>query len=168
MGASISELSKVGRRLGELHRTIDRATEMMLDGQGDQRVLDKKIKAAAAERDQLEARLEALEEQAPDLKIESHPTLIKRHIDILGRLQPLLEQGAHADDPYSLIVRELVEHVIVNPDKTLKIVGRLDALTGAFKEIGAPAENVWGAMVAEVRFSQSPRHQGVLFSFRSD
>ncbi|GEO16067.1 recombinase family protein [Microvirga aerophila] len=160
MGESISERSKVERRLGELHRRIDHATGMMLDGHGDQRVLDKKIKEAAAERDQLEARLEALEEQAPDLKIEPHPTLIKRHLDILGRLQPILEQGAHADDPDLMIIRELVEHVIVKPDKTLKIVGRLDALTGAFQGLGAaPTEGVWGAMVAEEGFE--PPTQGL-------
>lgn len=159
MGDFINERSKVERRLSELHRTIERATEMMLDGQGDQRALDKRIKEAAAERDQLEARLEILKEEAPDLKIEPHPALIKRHLDILGRLQPLLEQGAQADDPDLMIIRELVEHVIVKPDKTLRIVGRLDALTGAFMGLGAPTEDVWGAMVAEEGFE--PPTQGL-------
>jgi site-specific DNA recombinase len=159
MGASINERSKVERRLGELHRTIDRLTDMMIESQGDARVLDRKIKEAAAERDQLEAKLEVLKEEAPDLKIEPHPALIKRHLDILMRLQPLLEQGAQADDPDLMIIRELVEKVIVRPDKALQIVGRLDALTGAVQEIGAPPESVWGAMVAEEGFE--PPTQGL-------
>ncbi len=159
MGASLNEHTKVERRLAELHRTIDRATEMMLEGQGDQRVLNKKIKDAAAERDQLEAKLSALNEQAPDLKIEPHPALIKRHLDILGRLQPLLEQGAQGDDPDLMVIRELVESIIVRPDKTLQIIGRLDALTGVFEGLGAPTASVWGAMVAEEGFE--PPTQGL-------
>jgi site-specific DNA recombinase len=159
IGASMNERSKVERRLGELHRTIDRLTNMMIEGQGDMRVLDKKIKEAAAERDQLEAKLEVLKEEAPDLKIEPHPALIKRHLDILGNLQPILEQGAQASDPDLMIIRELVENVIVNPNKTLRIVGRLDALTSAFQELAAPTGTVWGAMVAEEGFE--PPTQGL-------
>ncbi|MBM1169608.1 hypothetical protein JQC81_01410 [Microvirga arabica] len=159
MGESLNERSKVERRLGELYRTIDRLTEMMIDGQGDMRTLDSKVKAAAGERDQLEAKLQSLDEEAPDLKIEPHPALIKRHLDILGKLQPLLEQGTQANDPDLMIIRELVESVIVNPDKTLKIVGRLEALTGALQELGNPTKTVWGAMVAEEGFE--PPTQGL-------
>jgi hypothetical protein len=129
---------------------------MMIDGQGDMRTLDNKIKVAAAERGQLETKLQSLDEDAPDLKIEPHPALVKRHLDILGKLQPLLEQGAQANDPDLMIIREPVESTIVSPDKSLRIVGRLDALTGAFRELGTPTEGVWGAMVAEVRYCLSP------------
>ncbi|WP_370644835.1 recombinase family protein [Microvirga sp. ACRRW] len=159
IGASLSERSRVERRLGELHRTINRLTDMMVEGQGDMRVLDNRIKEAAAERDQFEAKLEVLKEEAPDLKIEPHPTLVKRHLDILVRLQPFLEHGAQANDPDLMIIRELIENVVVNSDRTLQIVGRLDALTGAFRELGTSTESVWGAMVAEEGFE--PPTQGL-------
>jgi site-specific DNA recombinase len=149
----------VERRLGELHRTIDRVTDMMIQGRGDMRVLDQKIKDAAAERDQLEAKLEALKEEAPDMKIEPHPALIKRHLDILLKLQPLLKQGAQVDDPDLMIIRELVENVIAKPDKTLQNIGRLYALSGVFQELAAPTKTLWGAMVAEEGFE--PPTQGL-------
>jgi site-specific DNA recombinase len=159
LGNAINERSNAERRLGDLHRTIDRLTDMMIEGKGDIRVLDRKIKDAAAERDQLEAKLMLLDKEAPDLKVEPHPTLIKRHLDTVTKLQPLLEAGAQTDDPDLMIIRELVEHVVVNPDKTLQIVGRLDALTGAFQELGALKRPVWGAMVAEEGFE--PPTQGL-------
>jgi hypothetical protein len=42
-----------------------------------------------------------------------------------------LEQGAQADDPDLMVIRELVESITVKPDKTLQIIGRLDALIPA-------------------------------------
>lgn len=93
------------------------------------------------------------------MKIEPHPTLIKRHLDVIAKTQPLLEKGAHADDPDLVIIRDLVEKVVVNPDKSLQIVGRLDALTGAIQKFGNPTETVWGAMVAEDGFE--PPTQGL-------
>ena len=156
------------RRLGELYRRIDRITALLIKGQGDVRVLDKEIKDAAAERDQLEAGIGALKEEDPNLKIEPHPTLIKRYLDIIRKLQPLLERRAQADDPDLIIIRELIEAVVIYPDKKLRIVGRLNALTGAFRDLGTPTGSVWGAMVAEVRFDQSPRHATDLFSFKSN
>jgi hypothetical protein len=59
----------VERRLGELYRRIDRITALLIKGQGDVCVLDKEIKDAAAERDQLEAGIGALKEEDPNLKM---------------------------------------------------------------------------------------------------
>jgi site-specific DNA recombinase len=159
VGDSITERSKIERRLGELHRTINRLTDMMIIEQGDPRTLDSKIKEAAEERNQLEAKLQSLNEDTVDLKIEPHPALIKRHLDILAKLQRFLEESAQANDPDLMVIRELVEKVIVKPDKSLQIVGRLDALTGAFEKLGTPTETVWGAMVAEEGFE--PPTQGL-------
>ena len=57
-----------------------------------------------------------------------------------------------------MMIRELIEKVTVDPDKRTQIVGRLDALTGAFQELSAPRD-AWGAMVAEEGFE--PPTQGL-------
>ena len=158
MRDTISARAKAERQLRELHNLIDRLTGLLIRGQGDARVLDERIKEAAGKRDQLEAEIVSLSE-APDLEIELHPDPIKRYLEILGKLQPLLEQKAPAIDPDLLIIRELVDRVVVNPDRTLRIEGRLHALTGDFMKLNPDTDTVWGAMVAEEGFE--PPTQGL-------
>ncbi|MGO9847010.1 MAG: hypothetical protein ACLPKT_10530 [Methylocella sp.] len=115
----------------------------------------------STERKTLSAEFEA--EPPPVNVLALHPAVLERYAEQLGKLQDALAKGINAGDSDGAeAMRDLVETVTVFRDTSrpggveVQIAGRLTAL------LGAPAypngvKGVWGKVVAEVRYRQSPR-----------
>jgi len=149
----INERSKIERRIGELERALKRLGHMLIDEIGDEEENSRNHKAAATEKRELEVKLAALDEEIPSRKIEPHPALIDRYIESIRNLQPTLERGLEMGDPDLLAVRDLIDKVIIHPDGTVEIKGRLEALSGGLHfPLERTRNSVWGATVSDLRY----------------
>ena len=140
-------------------------------GLGDPVLLGPRSTALNEVRKQVRAEL-ATTPETPTV-VALHPAALARHEEQLERLQKALAAGiASGDNEGALAMHDLVATVTVFRDPAnakgvvVEITGRLNALLGeAAYPNGVRALGV--KVVAEVRFSHSPRHDGRTFSFRS-
>ncbi len=133
---AISEIADIEKRINDLTRSIARLTQMLINEIGDEEGNSAAVKAFAAEKRQLEEKLEAIKRQTPDNVIELHAPAMKRYLDALGSLQRSIERRTLAGDlGPALVLREFIEAVYVHPAKDgkpkyVEVKGKLAQLLG--------------------------------------
>jgi hypothetical protein len=158
-GESHRERMKIDRRLSQIERELTRAVDAIVKGIGDAAAMGAKTKELAAEREELTARSASLGEP---IKVTTlHPAVLARYRYQVERLQETLSaSGATGDSEGAQAVRELVSAVIVRSTAKrggveVEVAGRLSPLLGE-RAYPNGIRRVWGTMVAEARYYQSP------------
>jgi site-specific DNA recombinase len=115
MGSKINDQSKLERRLGELDRDIERLMDMLMRGVGVEAVLDQRMKAAHADRADIEAKLAELGNRQADNVIEIHPAALKKIVTCATELRAIMGRGdMEGDHALSEAFRFFVHSVVVH------------------------------------------------------
>lgn len=127
--------TRLGRRLGELSREIDRLVNAIAKGHGDPAVLGPQSTTLNEERKCILAELDRV--PAATGVIALHPSVLARYEEQLNQLQTGLAKGiATGDSESAEAMRDLIETVTVFRDPSriggieVEIAGRLTALLG--------------------------------------
>jgi site-specific DNA recombinase len=133
---AVDEIAETEKRIDGLARKITRLNQMLIDEIGDEQENSAAVKGAAAERRQLEAKLDSLKRQTPDNVVELHAPAMKRYLDALASLQRSIERRTLAGDlGPARVLREFIEAVYVYPAKDgkpkhVEVKGKLAQLLG--------------------------------------
>ncbi len=133
---AVNDRARIGRRLDEAQREIDRAVQNLVKGRLSEEEADKVLPALRLVRDQLQAELLACEEHPRVIAL--HPATIHRYLSTVEDLRlHLAEHASATDDRGSLVkdFRALVRSVTVHhPAGTkhieVEVRGKLAALVG--------------------------------------
>jgi site-specific DNA recombinase len=114
-GSKINTQPKLERRLGELDRDIERLMDMLMRRVGVEDVLDQRMKAAYAERADVQAKLSELEYRQIDNVIEIYPAALTKILMCATELRAIMErgdmEGDHAlSDAFRFFVHSVVVH----------------------------------------------------------
>ncbi|MCR6501337.1 hypothetical protein MUO32_20080 [Shinella sp. CPCC 101442] len=139
----------IGRRLAVIEKDNERLTDMLIDGIGDSRVIDSRIKAQAQERTQLENEIKTL----PQLRsISVHPSAIKAFAEKISVHRPKFEMALYLLDEMgelSRLIREIVKSITVSRDDEgrlhLAVESWLDPFLHPKSEL-MKAHRGWGAV----------------------
>lgn len=112
---------QITKRLAEISKTNERMTEMLIAGEGDTLILNKKIKEQAYERDDLEAELRTLPEAS---NIVVHPSAISQFArklqDSRGKRELVVSELKDTGQLHHM-VRELVDHVTLSKGEDIRL-----------------------------------------------
>lgn len=141
----------IDRRLADIARELDRVTDYLVRGIGDEERLDARSKELAAEDRAL--RIEAARMPARVESIGVHPTLIDRYRAEIETLeQGLAERLATADSPAALAVREMITSVTPFRDAAGRLMVEIVGSIAATME--QTANKVGGLVVGPVAHGQ--------------
>lgn len=155
---------QIDQRLVELSRELDRVTDYLIRGIGDETRLDVRAKELKAEERNLHREAAALPNKPSNVTI--HPELLKRYHAEIERLERgLADRLAAAESPAAIAIREMIETVTIrrNPSTgrpAIKIVGSLNVLT---KDGEQAMNKVCASMVPQEGSTQSAHHDGPRF-----
>jgi site-specific DNA recombinase len=114
-GDKLNERSKLERRLGELNCEVEKLTDLLLRGVGVETVLDQRVKAAYAEKTNIEAKLEGLGDDQSDNVISIHPAALKKLLNCATQLREMMERGdMEGDHALSEAFRFFLHSVVVH------------------------------------------------------
>ena len=162
--------SRLERCAAQLKHEIDRLVDHLANGIGDPHVIGPRSTELHCEREDILAEL--AKAPAAEEVVSLHPSLLKRYEQQLESLQEALSKGIRSGDrECAEALRDLIETVTVYRDPSspgaveIEVKGKLSAL------VSSPAypegiKRVWGSVVAEVRYRQSPHLEHLLFHLK--
>ncbi|MDY6960286.1 MAG: recombinase family protein [Pseudomonadota bacterium] len=126
-----AELARIDRRLAEIARELDRITDCLARGIGDEARLDARAKTLAAEETRLQA--EAVTLPAAPPRLELRPELLDRYLAEIARLEATLTcRLADARSPAADAIRAMIDsvtpHRIAYGRLAVDVVGSLPVL----------------------------------------
>lgn len=152
---TIARRAEIERRLSAIGKEADRITDWLIQGVGDVNRLDRRAKELMAEEQALTAQLSSVEE-APNV-IALHPQALAHFERQLHALSGALGRAIDLDiQEAAAAIRDLVETVTLRKNEdgsiSIEILGHLNGLLS----IPNTQKPVWGLVVAEERYNQSP------------
>ncbi len=166
----MDEKAPVEKRITDLTRKIDRLNRMLIEEIGDEQENSRTVKQAAAEKRDLETRLEILKQEAPNNVVTLQPSALRRYLAALKDLRGAIEHRVLAGDQGpAKVIREFIEAVYVHGEKDgkpkwVEVKGRLAQLFDQSAQVQnsskeARRNSSWGKVVAEEGFE--PPTQGL-------
>ncbi len=176
---AVDEKASVEKRITDLTRRLDRLNRMLIEEIGDEQENSRAVKQAAAEKRDLETRLETLKQEAPDNVVTLQRPALRRYLAALEDLRGAIERRSLAGDHGpAKVIRKFIEGFYVHGEKDgkpkwVEVKGRLAQLFDQSAQVQnsskeARRNSSWGKVVAEVRFTRSPHIQRPLFFLGSN
>ncbi len=138
---------QITKRLAEISKTNERMTEMLIAGEGDTLVLNKKIREQAYERDDLEAELRTLPEASNIVVHPSSISKVARKLQDSRAKRELVVYELKDNGQLHHMVRELVDHVTLSKDDkghlSMEVTCRFEPLLA---ENAPTIQRGWGAV----------------------
>ncbi len=131
---TINEQESAEKRIADLIRKITRLNQMLIDEIGDEQENSRAVKEAAAEKRNLEDKLEILKQETPDNVVKLQPPALRRYLTAVDDLRGAIERRTLAGDlGPAIVIREFIEAVYVHGEKDgrpkwVEIKGRLARL----------------------------------------
>lgn len=149
---SISEKASVEKRIADLTRTIARLNRMLIDEIGDEQENSRNVKQAAAEKRDLEVKLEALKQEAPDNVVKLQSPALRRYLAALDDLRGAIERRILVGDlGPAMVIREFIDVVYVHGEKDgkpkwVEVKGRLAQLLDQPDQTQSPLKEACTAL----------------------
>lgn len=144
---TVQNRDKIAAKIAEVRASIMRLVDAMATGLMERADVQPRYEELKAQQMRLEGELELAENGIPDLKII--PAAVERYKEVVERLSESLSNAMEEDLETRAAFREMVDSILVftEPQLTIQVIGKLDALTGGLPPGDRGIQVVAGARI---------------------